>query len=388
MRLRAEPKHPAGLPTTIIALALALASGGSGAARARRAGLRTSMQARRALSTSGATSDTVAPTASTIGPASDTAAPNATPSPLVTQALAYEHGEGVPKDPQKAAALYCEAARSGDADALFNLGWMYANGRGTDARLRHRCIAVHACRRARSRAGAKVLTLFRQGQVSLPECLRDDPAVGEAVPFDIVRAEVDPFADLPAYKQRIADVVNNVAPAYGIEPRLALAVIAVESNFDHLARSEKDARGLMQLIPETAARFKVRNAFDIRDNVRGGLSYLRWLLAYYRGDVRLTAAAYNAGEGAVDRYGGVPPYAETRDYVQRVIACSAATTIRTTRASSPHRRCSAPSPAVPRTSHDQARPSRHAGDAVRGARGGVVRIVVHRRGRDAPTCPP
>ena len=305
MRLRAEPKHPAGLPTTMIAFALALASGGSGAA--------TGEASRTAAIDAGALP------ASTVGATSDAVAPNATPSPLVTQALAYEHGEGVPKDPQKAAALYCQAARSGDAEALFNLGWMYANGRGlprdydTAASLFTRAAALgHA-------QAAKVLTLFRQGQVSLPECLRDDPVVGEAVPFDIVRAEVDPFADLPAYKQRIADVVNNVAPAYGIEPRLALAVIAVESNFDHLARSEKDARGLMQLIPETAARFKVRNAFDIRDNVRGGLSYLRWLLAYYRGDVRLTAAAYNAGEGAVDRYGGVPPYAETRDYVQRVM---------------------------------------------------------------------
>lgn len=241
-------------------------------------------------------------------------------SPLIAEALAYEHGEGVPKDPQKAAALYCQAARAGDADALFNLGWMYANGRGLQ---RDYDMAASLFTRAAALGhaqAAKVLSLFRQGQVSLPDCLRDEGGIAEAAPFDIVRAEVDPFADLPAYKQRIADVVSAVAPTYGIEPRFALAVIAVESNFDHLARSDKDARGLMQLIPGTAARFNVRNAFDIRENVRGGLSYLRWLLAYYRGDVRLTAAAYNAGEGAVDRYRGVPPFAETRDYVQRVTA--------------------------------------------------------------------
>jgi soluble lytic murein transglycosylase-like protein len=78
--------------------------------------------------------------------------------------------------------------------------------------------------------------------------------------------------------------------------------------------------GLMQLIPSTARRFGVRNAFDARDNIRGGMAYLRWLLAYYQGDVKLVAAAYNAGEGAVDRHKGVPPFAETQEYVRRVVA--------------------------------------------------------------------
>jgi TPR repeat protein len=268
------------------------------------------------VSPAGAAIDMIAPGGDGVARAAPSAG---APSALVSQALAYEHGEGVPKDPQKAAALYCQGARAGDAEALFSLGWMYANGRGIP---RDYDIAASLFKRAAALGHAqaeKVLTLFRQGQVALPECLREDASVAQAVPFEIVPAEVDPFADLPAHKQRIADVVNNVAPLYGVDPRLALAVITVESNFDHLARSQKDARGLMQLIPGTAARFKVRNAFDIRDNVRGGLSYLRWLLAYYRGDVRLTAAAYNAGEGAVDRYRGVPPYAETRDYVQRVL---------------------------------------------------------------------
>jgi len=75
----------------------------------------------------------------------------------------------------------------------------------------------------------------------------------------------------------------------------------------------------MQLIPETAARFNVRHPYDVAENVRGGLAYLRWLLAYYRGEVALAAAAYNAGERTVDRYRGVPPYPETRAYVRRVL---------------------------------------------------------------------
>ena len=123
---------------------------------------------------------------------------------------------------------------------------------------------------------------------------------------------------MPRWKQKIADVVVKLAARYAVNPRLALAVIAVESNFEPMARSQKDARGLMQLIPETATRFKVRDAYNINDNVRGGLAYLRWLLAYYRGQVQLAAAAYNAGEAAVDRYRGIPPYSETRDYVQRI----------------------------------------------------------------------
>ena len=75
----------------------------------------------------------------------------------------------------------------------------------------------------------------------------------------------------------------------------------------------------MQLIPETSARFNVKQPFDPVQNIRGGFAYLRWLLAYFQGDVALVAAAYNAGEGIVERYRGIPPYAETRAYVQRIM---------------------------------------------------------------------
>ncbi|EEF25209.1 lytic transglycosylase, putative [Ricinus communis] len=106
---------------------------------------------------------------------------------------------------------------------------------------------------------------------------------------------------------------------YSIDPKLVLAIIAVESNFQTKAQSPKAAMGLMQLIPETAERFNIKNAFDAAQNIKGGIRYLRWLLSYYHGDVALVAAAYNAGEKAVDRYKGVPPYPETKNYVKRVM---------------------------------------------------------------------
>jgi soluble lytic murein transglycosylase-like protein len=100
----------------------------------------------------------------------------------------------------------------------------------------------------------------------------------------------------------------------------------VESGFNQRALSPKNAQGLMQLIPETAQRFRVKNAFDPEQNIRGGLAYLQWLLALFQGDVRLVVAAYNAGERAVERYRGIPPYRETQSYVQKVTSLYRKTT--------------------------------------------------------------
>ena len=129
--------------------------------------------------------------------------------------------------------------------------------------------------------------------------------------------QVPPPANAP---RQIVTFVNLVAPEYQLAPQLVLAVMASESNFDPLAVSSKNAQGLMQLIPATAERFKVRKISDPAQNIRGGMAYLRWLLAYFEGDIALTLAAYNAGERAVDRYRGIPPYAETRFYVRHIIA--------------------------------------------------------------------
>jgi len=115
------------------------------------------------------------------------------------------------------------------------------------------------------------------------------------------------------------DLIRAAATRHALAPELIESVILVESNFEARAVSRKGARGLMQLMPATAARLGVRNVFDVRQNVEGGVRHLRYLVDLYGGNLALALAAYNAGVDAVGRYGGIPPYAETRAYVQRVL---------------------------------------------------------------------
>ena len=235
---------------------------------------------------------------------------------LRIEAQAFEHGEGVPKDAARAIDLYCQAAKLGDAEAQFSLGWMYANGRGTprDNRMASLFFAMAAAQG--HEYARKMLGFVGPTAAELPECMRDPPPPIEET---VVAAESDDeFVATTPEQKKALELVRKLAPEYRISPLFALAIIRAESNFDPNAISAKNAQGLMQLIPETSARFNVRKPFDPVQNVRGGLAYLRWLLAYFRGDVALVAAAYNAGEGTVERYRGVPPFAETRAYVQRI----------------------------------------------------------------------
>ncbi|MBI1951108.1 MAG: lytic transglycosylase domain-containing protein [Acidobacteria bacterium] len=113
-------------------------------------------------------------------------------------------------------------------------------------------------------------------------------------------------------------MASRIARRHRVDEALVLAVIEVESRYDAFAVSPRGAMGLMQLMPQTAARFAVANAFNPVENVDGGVRYLKELLERYSGQVRLALAAYNAGEQAVDRFGGIPPFRETEQYVVRV----------------------------------------------------------------------
>lgn len=112
--------------------------------------------------------------------------------------------------------------------------------------------------------------------------------------------------------------IRTAAAQHGVDEAIVRAIIHAESSFNPNARSRVGAQGLMQLMPPTARRFGVSNSYDPAQNIGGGVQYLAWLLKRYNGDLTLAAAGYNAGEGAVDRYKGVPPYSETRRYVERV----------------------------------------------------------------------
>lgn len=142
------------------------------------------------------------------------------------------------------------------------------------------------------------------------------------IPADsLVRVEPeDTF--LPAKIQRLdvpyANFISESALAHGVAPELVASVIAVESNFNPNAMSWRYARGLMQLMPQTAARFGVTRIFDPQQNIDAGTRYLKELLVRYNGDLSLALAAYNAGPDRVEQYRSVPPYRETRDYVRRV----------------------------------------------------------------------
>jgi membrane-bound lytic murein transglycosylase MltF len=221
----------------------------------------------------------------------------------------------VKKNLTHAIKLLCKAARKEYALAQYELGWIYMNGRHGERDL---ALAAAWFQQAASNGDrhAKQLLRFmgsRDSQIKT-QCLLPDGSV-----FTDQIAYPEPKHNTPNPEiKKIRAWVKQLAPKYGLQPRLVLEVIRAESNFDAKARSAKNACGLMQLIPATAKRFGVTDIWDPVENLKGGMAYLQWLNNYFKGDLRLTLAAYNAGEAAVVDHQGIPPYAETRRYVSSI----------------------------------------------------------------------
>jgi hypothetical protein len=226
----------------------------------------------------------------------------------VALARQYESGLSVPRDYGRALTLYCEAARRGDPRAFYGLGWMYLNGRGVT---RDDATAVMWLHKAADRGIAQAANLLQLLSRVAPALAQDCPRPAAAP----LRTAALPRASAPP---AIRSVIDETAQHVGINARLLHSVVSVESGFNPRAVSPKMAAGLMQLMPATAARFGVRDSFDPRENVRAGATYLRSLINKYKGNLTLALAAYNAGEEKVEAYGGVPPYQETKTYVDTV----------------------------------------------------------------------
>jgi len=252
---------------------------------------------------------------------------------LLQQASDIETAAATPDAAWQTAVLYCKAARWGSAEAQYRLGMLYAFGQGVPESRAFAAALFSVASALGHDQAQQMLENIQLTSAELPACVNQDQAPEKGVSANPIFNGIDlkltagdsPGIDLyllkmPASRRWIVPVATTLSNWYALDPRLVLSVIAVESNFQTEVQSPKAAAGLMQLIPDTAERFNVRNAFDATQNMRGGMRYLRWLLSYYRGNVPYVLAAYNAGEGRVDQHKGVPPFPETRAYVKRIVA--------------------------------------------------------------------
>ena len=156
-------------------------------------------------------------------------------------------------------------------------------------------------------------------RIAADEIPEPDPTTEAlSTPVTVMQASGSTLEELN--QRPFAEMIESIAARHGVSPVLVHAVVRAESNYQPRARSTKGARGLMQVLPSTARQLRAGNLFDPQSNLDAGVRYLKGLLAEFEFDLPLAVAAYNAGPGAVRRYGGVPPFAETRSYVDRVLA--------------------------------------------------------------------
>ncbi len=238
---------------------------------------------------------------------------------LLSQAWASENGRRIRQTRARAFLLYRQAGQLGNAEGYFRSGKIQLSlGRSRAHQMLAACQFSAASQLGHHAALDALESIARRIGLNTLTCAEHDNQINLFQQFDLTGY----LTTLSPNRQRIVRLITRMAPAYGIEPKLALAVATVESNLDPWALSPKQAMGVMQLIPATAERFNVKKPFDAEQNIRGGLAYLRWLQQYYAGDTVRVLAAYNAGEKAVDRHGGIPPYPETVLYVARVLGFS------------------------------------------------------------------
>lgn len=222
----------------------------------------------------------------------------------------------------EAASLYCKASRQGSIEGQYRLAMLYAYGKGVPKNRAYAATLFSIASRQGHLEASNMLEIINFSAESLPPCLESNVEPEHLSVRDIALSDetvgVDRYINqLPKNKQWALDIASTTAEWYEIDPKLVISIIAIESGFQERAKSNADAMGMMQLIPATAERFNVKNAFDAAQNIKGGVRYLKWLLNYYLGDIELAVAAYNAGEKAVDRYKGIPPYKETKEYVRK-----------------------------------------------------------------------